>query len=100
ESVFVSFLDWFTKTAEAAIVDTYSGYNFGNYQGGNGGGGGNNNGGSNSGGSRSGGGRSGQNEGIPQVLGTQVSVIPEGAVQGGHGGSSLDLPSALTPLWP
>jgi hypothetical protein len=94
-------LNLFFKVAQAAVVETYSGYNFGNFQGGRGGGG---NGGdddddsSGGGGNRSGGGNN--NGGTPQILGNQVSLMPLGAAQGGFGGSSLALPSFLAFLWP
>ena len=98
-------LNWLFNVAEAAVVETYSGYNFGNFQGGTGGGG---NGGDDDDDNGGGGGGGGSNRrggsdndgGTPQILGAQVSPMPMGGGQGGFGGSSSSLPPSLAFLYP
>lgn len=95
-------LNLFVKVAQAAIVETYSGFNFGNYYTGNGGGnGGNDDGGGDGGDGNDGGGSSGGSSGraTPKVLGEQLT-LPVGAPNMGAGGASSRLPVSLAWLWP
>lgn len=95
----------FVKVAHAAIVETYSGFNFGNYFTGNGGGddddnnggGGDDDDDDNGGGGGGGGGSSGR--ATPRVLGEQLT-LPAGAPNMGAGGASSRLPMSLAWLWP
>lgn len=98
--------NWLVPTAHAAVVETYSGFNFGNYfsgggNGGNGGGNGGNGGGGDGGGGITTGGSGGRGGGgTPKILGEQVSLVPAGALEAGVGGAAPDLPSVLSWLWP
>ncbi|OGG86180.1 hypothetical protein A2392_01830 [Candidatus Kaiserbacteria bacterium RIFOXYB1_FULL_46_14] len=96
--------NWFIPTAYAAIVETYSGFNFGNFfgGGGNGGGNGGNGDGGGSGGGSSGGGSGGSSNGggTPKILGEQITAVPTGALEAGRGGAAPRLSSALSWLWP
>lgn len=94
----------FFKVAHAAVVQTYSGFNFGNFFGGNGsccggGGGDDDNGGGGGGDDDNGGGGSGGGGGSPQILGEQVSLVPGLAPAAGLGGSASPLNMALGWMW-